>query len=94
VAPLNDAPEAHGASFTTRRNTALTRALPAADVDDDQLAYTIVTPPTKGTVTVNQANGTFTYRPSAGRTGTDSFRFRASDGRESSQTAKIDIRIQ
>jgi len=45
-------------------------------------------------VTVNAATGAFTYTPFAGRTGADSFRFRANDGVANSALTTISIVIQ
>jgi hypothetical protein len=63
-------------------------------VDGNPLTYTISTSPTKGTVTVNATTGAFTYTPLAGRTGADSFRFRANDGTVNSAQTTISITIQ
>jgi hypothetical protein len=68
--------------------------LVATDVDGDALTYRITTQPTKGTVTVNAATGTFTYTPNAGATGSDSFRFRANDGTVDSNVGIISVTIQ
>jgi hypothetical protein len=45
-------------------------------------------------VTVNAATGAFTYTPNLNATGSDFFRFKASDGLLSSATTRIDIVIQ
>ncbi len=42
----------------------------------------------------NAATGAFTYTPLAGRTGADSFRFRANDGTVNSAQTTISINIQ
>ncbi|WP_082893819.1 tandem-95 repeat protein [Rufibacter ruber] len=56
------------------------------DADGNQLTAKVVTQPAKGTLTLN-ADGTFTYTPGANVNGTDSFTYRAHDGREDSQDA-------
>jgi VCBS repeat-containing protein len=94
VTPVNDAPVGQTASFTTPINTPRSGVLVATDVDGDTLTYAISTSPTKGTVIVNAATGAFTYTPLAGRTGADSFRFRANDGTVSSAQTTISIVIQ
>ena len=43
---------------------------------------------------MNAATGAFTYTPLAGRTGADSFRFRANDGTVNSAQTTISINIQ
>jgi hypothetical protein len=94
VTPVNDAPVGQTGSFTTPRNTAYSGVLVATDADGDTLTYAISTSPNKGTVTVNAATGAYTYTPLAGRTGTDSFRFRANDGTVNSALTTISIVIQ
>jgi VCBS repeat-containing protein len=93
VASVNDTPKAQAASYTTPLNTPRSGYLVATDVDDNRLSYFISTQPTKGTVTVNAGTGAFTYTPFAGRTGSDYFRFKASDGTATSSSARIDLRI-
>jgi len=94
VTPVNDAPVGQAASFTTPVNTPKSGVLVATDVDGNPLTYTISTQPTKGTVTVNAATGAYTYTPGAGRTGADSFRFRANDGVTNSALTTVSIVIQ
>jgi VCBS repeat-containing protein len=94
INPVNDAPVASVGSFTTPPNTPYTGQLIATDIDGDPLTYTITTQPTKGTVTVNPSTGVFTYTPLAGKTGADSFRFRANDGTANSANVKITVAIR
>jgi hypothetical protein len=53
------------------------------DTDPDGMPLMVITtpivPPTKGTLVIN-ANGTFTYTPTAGQTGEDKFCYAATDG--------------
>jgi hypothetical protein len=76
------------------RNTSLSRQAVATDVDGDVLTYSIVTQPTKGTLVLNATTGMFTYKPGTGRTGSDYFQFRVSDGKTTSSAARIDVQIQ
>lgn len=62
------------------------------DPEGRPLTAALVSGPTKGTLTLN-SNGTFTYRPNAGVTGTDSFTYRASDGSATSNVATVTISI-
>ena len=48
------------------------------DPNGDALTAVLVTNPSHGTLTLN-ANGSFTYTPTAGYTGPDSFVYRARD---------------
>jgi hypothetical protein len=94
VNSVNDAPVAQTGSYTTLRNTPVGGQLVATDVDHQPLTYTVTTQPAKGTVVVNPSTGAFTYTPTPGKTGSDSFKFRANDGIVNSNAAKISIDIQ
>ena len=94
VTPVNDAPVSQAGDYTTPVNTTLIGQLVAADVDGDPLTYAVTQQPTKGTVSVDPATGVFTYMPSPGKTGTDSFKFRANDGRANSNVPKIQVQIR
>ena len=64
------------------RNGVLTGAIDGSDVDGDAVTYKVVQGPASGSVVVN-ADGTFTYTPSAGLAnsgGTDSFVVALNDG--------------
>ncbi|MCV0403030.1 MAG: tandem-95 repeat protein [Chloroflexi bacterium] len=63
-----------------------------ADADGDALTATVVTSPTKGSLTLN-ANGSFTYVPVANATGADSFTYRAFDGSASSAETPVSLTI-
>ena len=91
VLPVNDAPVALDQSATPPEDTALTAALTATDVDGDPLTYRIVTRPTRGTVTANGAS--FTYVPVADAFGTDTFTYRAFDGKALSAPATVTINV-
>lgn len=60
---------------------------------DPLLTARLVKRTTKGKLTL-RANGTFTYKPRANFFGTDSFTYRASDGKSSSNVAKVTIRVK
>lgn len=53
--------------------------LTATDADGNALAFAKVADPSHGTVTVN-ADGTFSYTPTADYFGADTFTYSASDG--------------
>jgi hypothetical protein len=63
-----------------------------SDVDGDALEAVIVDAPTNGLVTLN-ADGSFSYEPLAGFTGTDSFTYQATDGADSSNLATVTINV-
>ncbi len=62
------------------------------DPNNDQLTAQLVSTTTKGTLTLN-GNGSFTYTPNAGFSGTDSFTYRASDGSQTSAVTTVTLTI-
>jgi VCBS repeat-containing protein len=60
------------------------------DADGGTLTASLVSGPSHGWVFLN-SNGSFTYTPTSGFTGTDSFTYKASDGFFASNTATVSI---
>lgn len=97
VAPVNDAPNAVGESYTLLEDGAL--VVPAAqgllgndgDIDGDALSAVLVSGPRNGTLTLNQ-DGSFTYVPNADFFGNNSFVYAASDGSLTGQ-ATVSLRV-
>jgi hypothetical protein len=90
-------PVATDTSYLTSKNTPLTVSSPGlladcSDTDGDTLTTALVTGPTHGTVSVN-ANGSFTYTPTTGYTGTDSFTYTANDGTVASNVATVSLSV-
>jgi VCBS repeat-containing protein len=82
-------------SYPATRNTQLTIALPGVllndtDADGKQLTAAVVANPVHGSLNLN-SNGSFTYTPSAGFVGTDSFTYKANDGTYDSSPAVVSI---
>lgn len=92
VNPPNATPVATSASFTTNMNMAHSGTLTGSDADGDPLSFESVTGVSHGTLVVN-TNGTFTYTPATGFTGSDSFTFRVNDGTVNSLPATVDITV-
>lgn len=94
VIGVNDAPIANADSATTYAGSPIViRALDNdADVEGDKLQASIFSQPSKGQVTLN-GDGTFTYVPEAGFTGTTSFIYRVSDGKAWSGTAAVTVTV-
>ncbi|MEN9511296.1 MAG: hypothetical protein RLZZ370_1115, partial [Bacteroidota bacterium] len=59
------------------------------DEDGDFLRFTIQSPPTHAATFLLHADGSFSYRPQKGFTGKDSFRYRVTDGLDSSDAAAV-----
>ena len=89
--PSNRAPVASSQSVTTDQDTPKPILLVANDPDGDALSYSIVSQPGSGVLTGTAPN--VVYTPNTGVSGTDSFTFRASDGRLNSNTATVSIII-
>ena len=62
------------------------------DVDGDPLTAAVVTGPAHGTLALN-ANGGFTYTPSADFSGTDAFTYKANDGFADGPPATVSLAI-
>jgi VCBS repeat-containing protein len=97
VVSVNDAPVAVANSYSTNEDVTLTVAAPGVlgndtDVEGDVLVPSLVTGPTRGTLTFN-ANGSFTYVPNANANGVDSFTYRVNDGTADSAVATVVINV-
>ena len=97
VARANRMPVARGEVYTTREGTPLAVPAPGVlgndtDRDSDPLTASSASGPTHGTLTLN-INGSLRYRPARGFAGTDTFTYRASDGRLASSPATVTIRV-
>jgi hypothetical protein len=92
ITPVNDAPVALDQAITATKNTPRLLSLPATDVDNDPLTYTIVSNPTKGTLI--GTGGNRTYTPNSQYIGSDSFTFKVSDGTFESQVVTVSITVQ
>ncbi|MDI4649394.1 S-layer homology domain-containing protein [Cohnella hashimotonis] len=93
IVSANVAPVAHDGSKSTYPNTAVNGTLSATDADtNDTVTYSLDTDAAQGTVTVNP-DGSYTYTPAAGYVGTDTFTFKATDGKAYSNVATVTITI-
>jgi VCBS repeat-containing protein len=94
LTPVNDAPVVADVQATTAEDTALVIALGAyaSDVDSATLTTQIVTGPAHGVLTQN-ADGSYTYTPTANYHGADSFTYQANDGALNSNTATVTLNV-
>lgn len=98
ITVIHAAPAALPDAYTTDESTALVVAAAegvlANDTDTQGHALTasIVAPPSHGSVALN-ADGSFTYTPTPGYNGLDTFAYTASDGVRSSAAATVTIAI-
>ena len=93
----NTAPVAVADSYSTAQNTALVQAAPGVlandtDADADPLTAIVDTNVTHGSLTLN-ANGGFSYTPTTGYSGPDSFTYHASDGTASSNVVTVSLTV-
>jgi len=94
ITVVNEAPVVSDASVATMENIATSAILSATDADNDSLTFSIVSNGAKGVATItNTATGAFTYTPTFGQTGQDSFTFKANDGLVDSNTGTVSISI-
>jgi gliding motility-associated-like protein len=91
ITPVNDAPIANSQNVSTNEGIAKAISLTATDPDGDVVTYTIVTPPTHGSLTGTAPN--LTYTPTPGFTGVDNLTFTANDGALDSSPATVAIII-
>jgi M6 family metalloprotease-like protein len=99
VNEVNDQPVAADDAYETARDTTLEVTAPGVlgndtDVDGDDLTASGPTAgPFEGTVVVN-GDGSFTYTPEPGYTGTDQFAYEVSDGRGGTGSATVVITVR
>ncbi len=85
-------PTASNGSVTTPENTAVNGTLSATGTAP--LTYAVVANPAHGTVSItNSATGAFTYTPTSGFSGSDSFTFHASNSAGASNTATESVTV-
>ena len=91
IANVNDAPVVADQSVTTNEDTAKSITLVGTDVDGDTLTYSVVTQPTKGTL--SGTGSALVYTPTANLNGADTFTFKVNDGTVNSAVATVTIGI-
>ncbi|HMC71576.1 MAG TPA: Ig-like domain-containing protein, partial [Mycobacteriales bacterium] len=94
----NRAPVANADSYSVAQDTTLNVNAASGvlandtDADGDPLTAALVTSVTHGALTLN-ANGSFTYSPTAGYSGPDTFTYRVNDGTADSNTATVSLTV-
>ncbi len=94
VVPVNDAPVAQDDTAASSIDKAVTLDVLAndSDPDGDPLTVAAVTQGANGSVAVNP-DGTVTYTPNSGYSGTDSFSYTVSDGQGGTATATVTVNV-
>jgi hypothetical protein len=94
IAAVNDAPEAADGNLNTAEESSISGQLYGADVDGDDLIFSIESAPAKGSIlNFNPSTGTYLFSPTTNATGLDSFTYKVSDGQTSSVTKTISINL-
>ena len=93
----NSVPVAANDVYSTSRNTTLTITVPGVlgnDTDPEGATLTaqLVSNPSHGALTLN-TNGSFTYTPTTGYVGSDSFTYVANDGTYNGNVATVTITV-
>jgi hypothetical protein len=93
----NAPPVAISNTYTTTKDIPLTVSPPGVLINDtdpngDDLTAVIETTPTNGSITLN-LDGSFTYTPTLGFSGRDTFTYRAHDGLSVSNAALVTILV-
>jgi len=91
VNPMNDPPVANDQAITTSVGNSVDITVTASDVDGDLLTFSVVDGPINGALTGDGVN--LTYTPNPGYIGSDSFTFKANDGKEDSNIATVTITV-
>jgi aspartate 1-decarboxylase len=90
VNPINDSPQANDINdVEVLINESIDISLSGTDVDNDNLTYTIVEQPSKGSVTISGSVATF----SSSLGGNDVFTYKVNDGQEDSDVATVNIEV-
>ena len=95
--PPNNVPVAVANSFNTPQDTQLVQAAPGVlandtDADSNPLTAVLNADVAHGTLALN-ANGGFTYTPTAGYSGPDSFTYHANDGIDDSNVVTVSLTV-
>jgi autotransporter-associated beta strand protein len=91
VGPLNSPPVASAQNLTTPEDATLPLTLAGSDADNHPLTFTIVTPPSSGTLSGTAPN--LIYTPTGNYHGPDGFTFKVNDGEADSAPATVAITV-
>ena len=94
ITPENDTPKAVDDTEAVEENETLMADVSPndSDPDNDPLSFTLVNGTDNGTLMLN-SNGTYSYTPNTGFTGTDTFSYEVSDGQGGTDQAIVTITV-
>lgn len=98
VTAVNDLPLARGEAYSVKKNKTLTVGNPGVlrndrDPDGDRLSARLVKRTSAGKLAL-RSNGSFAYKPRRNFNGTDSFTYRAYDGKAFSTVVRVTIKVR
>jgi VCBS repeat-containing protein len=93
VTAVNQAPVCVNQGTSTQPETQVNGTVSCTDPDGNPLTYQQMSDPAHGQILSFAADGSFSYLPEAGFTGSDTFTFRANDGAANSNTATFTITV-
>ncbi len=93
ITKVNSPPVANNQAISVIKDTSKSITLNATDSENNPLSYTIVTPPSHGTIS-GGSGAIRTYTPALGYTGPDSFTFKANDGTVDSNVGTVSLNVQ
>lgn len=93
VKAVDDLPNTEDINVDATKGNSVSGTLPTEDVDGETLAYSILTPTTNGTVTLEE-NGAYTYIPNSNFSGSDSFTYTVTDFSGNSVEAKVKFSVK
>jgi len=94
ISSVEDIPLAFDMDIVVERNNSVSGIFTAEDGDDDPVTFALAGQPGHGEVALpDAASGSFTYTPTAGYFGSDSFTFTADDGKAVSSQGTVSITI-
>jgi hypothetical protein len=94
VSNVNDSPTAVAEAYTANLDSVVSGdlSLNDSDIDGDTLAFTLSSGPQNGLVSL-ASNGTFSFTPTVGFSGRDSFTYSVSDGNNGQTTSTVTIEV-
>ena len=93
INPVNDAPTATPALFSTHEDTAFSGSLTANDPDGNSIKFSKVSGPSHGVLILDESTGYFSYAPSPNDSGSDSFLFSVTDGLLTSDSTLVTLTV-
>lgn len=88
----NQPPTAENSTLETYRNISIDGKLKFSDPDDSDLAFTVITEPKRGVVSVNR-DGSYVYSPDKNKVGKDSFTVQITDSAGNQAEATVHVTI-